>query len=91
VSKRLQIRLGEDGSTTSGRKSDDAGQKTSVNHTHMVYARLMNINSFMQVLIESNLVKRSSKESAGLPLLEKADTKDVYFVLPSVLKKYFMV
>ncbi len=51
----------------------------------------MNINVFMQVLIESNLVKLGPDEKSILFENEKAKNKDTFFVLPNVLKKYYMV
>ena len=57
----------------------------------MIYARLMNINAFMQVLIESNLVTiDKSTNKIKLPLLEKTSTNNIYFVLPDALKTYYV-
>ncbi len=43
VSERLQIRIA------------DQNKNKQLRHVHMIYTILMDVNSFMQILIESNL------------------------------------
>lgn len=85
VSKRLQIRIdSEENKTSTGQTSSSK----TLRHTHMIYARLMNVNAFMQSLIETNLVK-IDKTNNNMLLLDKSSTNDICFVLPDLLKKYY--
>lgn len=78
ISKRLQIRV-------------DNQEQTQ--NTHMIYARLMNLNAFLQILIESSIVERNKMLSNDklVSQLNKGDLRDAYFVLPSILTSYYSV
>lgn len=70
VSKRLQIRLEE-----SKNESKPAAESHTLNHASMIYTRLIDINTFVQILVESNLVSHDG---------------DTYFVLPEPLRKFYL-
>ena len=68
-SKRLQIRLQE--------SKNEKNIDTSLKHVSMIYTRLIDVNIFLQILIESNLVKQADNAS------------NIQFNLPEILKKFY--
>ncbi len=77
ISKRLQIRI-----------ADKAKSSESHQHPHMIHARLMNVNAFIQILIESNLIK---KDELNLKKWnENSLQSDLLFVLPDALKDFYL-
>lgn len=93
VSSRLQIRYEKKSkSAANEKKSQSSSVKKSkshsmekgegVEHVHMIYCRLIDINLFTQILIETSTVRKYSGESTRRP---------VSFVLPQALKQFYHV
>ena len=80
VSRRLQIEL---------------DKKHELINPHMIHVRLMNINTFLQAIVESNLVNihdyNKSLNDLNSSAQNKINSDNIHFVLPNVLENFFYV
>ena len=83
VSSRLQIRL------------DDEEDQSTLKHVNMIYCKLVDLNVFTQILIESNLKINAKNETKNDEILGESGVYDVeknlIFNLPTFLKKFYLI
>jgi hypothetical protein len=93
LSTRLQIRCEEESaeSESKSKKSSPAANENqsgdtmaNLKHVNMIYCRLIDINLFTQILIESSIIKKLDNSKAE-------NTSEVSFVLPNVLKEFYTI
>ncbi|CAF0718976.1 unnamed protein product [Brachionus calyciflorus] len=87
ISSRLQIRLDVD--------KGETRDQSSLKHVNMIYCKLVDLNVFTQILIESNLKINSKNETQNDEILSESGVYDIeknlLFELPSFLKKYYLI
>lgn len=82
LSSRLQIRCAPEKSSSNESASTSKKEK-EIKHVNMIYCRLIDINVFTQLLVETNIIKNYSGR--------ELNARKVSFVLPNSLKPFYHV